>query len=266
MDVNKKKEKIICEFKNFLKWETLSYTNWEKVDFFIAKTLSDAWIMARPQDENKFKNPDFKRMVNSANGKWLEKTDEGDSYKIILSTQHGSTTKKLTKLFVHEMRHCLDYQNAVAELSFEEYKPGNEYYQNWSEFRAVYAHIRYEYYSRHIKNTKKIDVFHSLSEILGKSVADCVAGLMRSQNNSHDLMHYISRYIGASRAIRNLNIQENLNEPSFQLWNLMPQYIYENMGNVFYIGNEWDNMEICRLNEIPKTYYYNELTGKEIIL
>ena len=83
--------------------------------------------------------------------------------------------------------------------------------------------------------------------------------MIRSAGNLEDTLYYISRYIGASRAISNINMHESINAEVFHLWTMTPQYINENFGNVFYIGNEWDETEICELDARPKTYYYPNL-------
>lgn len=253
---------VIAEFKRFLNWENQSFDNWENVDVFIAETLSEAWILARPYDAHKFLDKKFKRMVDTANGKWLEKTTPTDSYKIILSTKYCDSIQFLTKTFVHEMRHCLDYQNAVKDLPFEDYHPGNRYYNNWSEFRAVYSHTRYEFFSKYADNMSEKQVFDILAEILGRNSADATTGLIRSASNLEDALYYISRYIGASRAIRNINMQESIDAEVFHLWTLTPQYIIENFGYVFYIGNEWDGTEICELDATPETCYYPALVER----
>lgn len=250
---------VISEFKKFLNWENQTFDKWETVDIFMAETLSEAWILAQPYDAHKFLDKDFKRMVNGASGKWLEKTTPTDSYKIILSTKYCDSIQSLTKTFVHEMRHCLDYQNAVKDLPFKAYHPGNHYYNDWSEFRAVYSHTRYEFFSKYADNMSEKQVFDILAEILGRNSADATTGLIRSKNNPKDILYYISRYIGASRAIRNINMQESINAEVFHLWTMTPQYIIENFGYVFYIGNEWDETEICELDASPKTYYYPNL-------
>ena len=253
---------VVEEFKRFLKWESQSFDNWETVDIFIAETLSEAWLLARPYDAHKFLDENFKRMVDNANGKWLEKTNATDSYKIILSTKHCDSFQSLTKIFVHEMRHCLDYQNAVKHLHFEDYHPGNHYYNNWSEFRAVYSQTRYEFFSKYMDNMSNKEIFDILAEILGKNSADAITGLIRSSDNLEDTLYYISRYIGGSRAIRNINILESINAEVFHLWTMTPQYIIEKFGNIFYIGNEWDETEVCELEATPKTYYYSALVKR----
>ena len=251
---------LIAEMKRYLLWEKESYENWENIEIVIASNLSEAWIKARPQDQHKFDDTEFKQKVDCSNGKWLEKQTEGDKYKVILATKNVHSLCDLTKSLVHEIRHCLDYQNAVENLSFDEYDCGNEYYNNWSEFRAVYAHTRYEYFERCHSNISFTAKFNSLSQILGKSSADAVMGLMLSEDIS-DTLYYISRYIGASRAIRNINMEEQLEADCFNLWNMTPQYIIENYGYVFYIGNEWDALDSCELHGISKTYY-NKLLDK----
>lgn len=243
---------LISEFERYLRWEKQSFKGWENVKIFIAETLSEAWLHARPNDAYKFNNPKFKQRVDRANGKWLEKLSEGDSYKIILATQYCKSLHQLVSVLVHEMRHCLDYQNAVKKLSFKDYHPGNRYYNNWSEFRAVYAQTRYEYFSRCESDDNLNDSFTILSELLGKSTADSTIGMMRSRGNFEDTLYYISRYVGASSAIRNLNIEEKVDAEVFHLWHMTPQYIIEKFGFVFYIGNEWKEIEICELNASPK--------------
>lgn len=249
------KEELISEFKRFLNWEQQSFEGWETVQVFISNTLSEAWILARPEDAYKFEDPAFKQFVDSANGKWLEKKSPNDPYKVIMSTKHFCSSSDMMEVFVHEMRHCLDYRNAVCDLPFAECHPGNRYYNNWSEFRAVYAQTRYAFFSRCVQTGREKDGFRCLAGILGEKTADCVAGIMRSQDDLHSTLYYISRYIGAARAVRDLNIQTGINEAVFHLWNMTPQYIIENYGYVFYIGNKWEAMHICGLDAVPDSYY-----------
>lgn len=70
---------LVKEFKRFFKLEKQSFENWDSIDIFVAETLSEAWLMARPYDKDKFLDKNFKEMVDSANGKWLEKSDYTDS-------------------------------------------------------------------------------------------------------------------------------------------------------------------------------------------
>ena len=253
------KQEISDEFMRFLSWETESFDGWETVEIFTADTLSDAWILARPNDAGKFLDLDFKDMVDSANGKWLEKESPDDTYKIILSCSQNSSLVDLTKVLVHEMRHCLDYQAAVKDLHFEKYCSGNRYYNNWSEFRAEYFATRYEYFSLCHDIMKREDKFLLLAGILGRNSADATTGLLWSRGNKRDILYYISRYIGVSRAIRNLNMEEKVDAAVFHLWTMTPTTITEEYGTVFYIGNEWDEMKTCRLDAIPQTCYYYEL-------
>jgi len=250
------------EFRRFAAWESQSFENWEAIEIFIAGTLSEAWMMARPSDRHKFTDAEFKDRVDRANGKWLEKTNPDDSYKIILSTRYHDSLQALTRILIHEMRHCLDYQNAVKDLPFCEYTPGNAYYNNWSEFRAVYSQVRYEYFIRSRGVIRDLERFGILAEILGKHAADATTGLMRSEENLRDTLYFLSRYIGASRAVRNLNMETSVDAEVFHLWTMTPQYITEHFGYVFYIGNEWDDTKVCALDASPQTYYYNALVDR----
>jgi hypothetical protein len=237
------------------------FRGWEDVEVYFSPLLSDAWMRARPQDAVKFEDTTFKAFVDEASGKWLEKTSISDKYKILISTEKCKTEMEVLQTFIHELRHCLDYQNAVESLEFHMYHPGNIYYNNWSEFRSVVEEIRFCVYEKSKNCTSKKDLFHLLSGILGQWNTDCVEGLMKS-DTINDKLYYISRHIGASRAIRNLSIDYQLNSNAFHLWNMMPYYIYENFGYVFYIGNEWDDMTSCSLDQIPSTYYYDALLRK----
>lgn len=225
------------KLKYFIEWESQSYENWKSIDDFVGDTLSDAWIMARPYDKDKFLDEDFKNMVDSANGKWLEKADSTDSYKIILSRKYARSIQALISCLVHELRHCLDYQNAVKFLTFDKYHLGNDYYNSCSEFKAVYSQIRYEFFVMSHNNDDK-DGFDILTELLGRYTADVMAGLLRAEIII--MIHCIfCRYLGASRAIRNISIEESIDSEIFYTWKMTPQYIIDHYGYVFYIRNEW---------------------------
>ena len=97
--------------------------------------------------------------------------------------------------------------------------------------------------------------FLSLAEILGYHIADCVCGLMGSESDD-EKMYFLSRYIGASRVVRNLNMERNLETSAFHLWALTPSYIEEKYGiRCFYVGSEWAEMDVCQTNTQPKAYY-----------
>ena len=253
------KMELISEFKRFLSWESQSFDNWEDIDIYIDKTLSQAWARACPEAFSKLQDSDFINNIDYANGKWLEKSNKNDSYKIILSTKNHSSLQSLTRTLVHEIRHCLDYQNAVKGLKFEDYHQGNLYYNSWSEFRAEYSATRYDYFLKSFYILNNQQIFVVLAEILGRGTADAITGLIINSEDEAKILYYVSRYIGVSRSIRNINMEMELNAEVFHLWTMTPQYIIENYGVVFYLGNEWDNIEECQLDAAPKTYYYNDL-------
>lgn len=253
------KEELINEFKRYLEWETEDFNGWESVEIFIGDTLSKAWLEARPEDAATFEDEEFKHMVDGSNSKWLEKESEDDTYKILLSRRYCTNLKKMTASFIHGMVHCLNYMRAVRQLPFSEYCGGNIFYNDWSEFKAMYYLTRYEYFSRLGEDFGYRDKLNLMAEVLGRLSADSTAGLIAARGNIRKERYFISRYVGASRAIRNLNMEEDLNEPAFHLWNMTPQYIIENYEYVFYLGNEWDEMRECALDATPRTYYYDRL-------
>ena len=259
--MEKIKNEIIEQFRKYLLWETaFSYDGWENIEVHIGNTLSGAWLEGRPEDAYKFQDIRFKKMVNSARGKWLEKQSVNDTYKVIISTERCHDLNDMVRTYVHELRHCLDYQNAVRDLRFEEYELGNKFYLDWSEYRASMADTRYEFYQLLNENKEISDntVFYILSGMLGRRSADAVAGLMNNKENIRNIRYYISRYVGSSRAIRNLNMEFGEISEVFHLWNMMPVYIDELYNMTFYLGNEWDELEICKLNQAPSTHYYEE--------
>jgi hypothetical protein len=250
------------KIEEYVAWEkSFDFEGWEKIDIYIGVKLSDAWIKARPGDAYKFENLEFKNHVDSANGKWLEKQYPEDKYKIIVSMgqEHERTEDELCETILHELRHCLDYQSAVRDLAFEEYWPGNWYYTDWSEYRAVSVSVRYNFFIK--SKCSRENPFEILAGILGVWSADCVEGLMQSEDPEEKL-YFLTRYIGASRAIRNLNMEYQIDSYAFHLWNMTPTYITEKYGYVFYIGNEWDDLQSCLLDAEPQTYYYGELLNK----
>ena len=242
-------------FTEFVKHDKSDYKGWEKIKVFFAPSLSEAWILARPNDKMKFKKEAFKKMVDSGNGKWLEKQNQHDDYKIILATQDMSVLDICTT-FCHEIRHCIDYMNAVSNLCFDEYRPGDRYFNNWSEFNAVNTSLKFEFFLTCQKPDDVYEGFLSLSSMLGRWSADCVEGLMWSES-IEDKLYFLSRYIGVSRAVRNINIEKGYNIRSFHLWYITPTYITENFGDVFYIGNEFDSKKVCALSDENSPAYDN---------
>lgn len=248
------------KLKDYFSWETdFDFSGWEDIEMFFGETLVDAWIKARPNDIDKFNDSEFTDLVLSANGKWLEKQFEEDSYKIIVATNRFESVDEMCIVIAHELRHCLDYQNAVNGLNFENYEPGNTYYNNWSEFRAVSVSVRFDIFQKLQSGSK--DFFSTLASTLGCWSTDCVEGLMNA-NNYRDELYFISRYVGASRAIQNLNKKFSVGSTALYLWQMAPTYITENYGLVFYIGNEWSRMESCSLDVTPEENYYNDLLMK----
>ncbi|MFR8032611.1 MAG: hypothetical protein ACLU6W_01175 [Lachnospiraceae bacterium] len=242
-------ERIIFEVKNEFKQymqkdSKLDWEGWEDIEVFVGESLSDAWVKARPEDSYKFSDGTFKQFVNQANGKWLEKRTPEDSYKIIIGLKSLHTVKEITAVFVHELVHCLNYKRAVKQMDFSQYHAGNEYFNHWSEFCAVIAQVRYEWFS------ESCITFKQLSAILGIWSADCLEGIMNTEN-THEKAYFLTRYIGSSRAVRDLSCELDLHSKAFHIWNMQPYYIYEKYGYVFYVGNEWEAISNCSLDQKP---------------
>jgi len=253
---DKMAEDTLLYYQKYIEWEKkFDFSGWNKIEIYFGNTLSDAWIQARPNDKFKFDNANFKKSVDANNGKWLEKQEPSDSYKVILSKKNKEA-EQLAKVLAHEIRHCLDFQAALKGENEIISKPGR-YYSDWSEFRSVNISVRYDFFikTNQLFNSYHWDMFKILSELLGYWSADCVEGLMKS-SDKHDTMYFLCRYIGAMRAIRNLAMEYNFEAGAFHLWNMIPQYIIETFGtDVFYLANEWDEINCCQLNQKPGIYY-----------
>ena len=234
--------------------------DWENLEIYIAENLVDAWLEARPYDLEKFNDSEFKELVSSASGKWLEKTCPTDKYKILLKA--SDQIIELVSCFAHETRHCLDYQTAVKNLKFNEYRPGDIYYNDWSEFRAVMAGLRCKFFLNFSLKKNSSEQRKDLYMQYGLWSADCVDALINSEllKDGHDILYYLSRFSGASRALRNIAYENGIHSFSLQLWQLMPAHISEDYGHaLFYLANLWEDTNECALlnNNIPREF--NEL-------
>lgn len=253
------------DMENYIEWESkFSFSNWRDVQIFVGNSLSEAWVKARPNEAYKFEDVEFKEMVNRANGKWLEKQHPDDTYKVILKVNNNY--QQMLETYVHELRHCLDYQEAVKELPFEEYRVGMQFYQEWSEFRAVMNATRLCFWKQHynmesLGETQMESDFKILSKILGEESADALHGIMNSGSDKKSIRYFISRYLGVQRAVRDINMEYGIHSPVFHVWNMTPTFITENFGSVFYIANEWEDRP-CSLETKSETYYYKHLMEK----
>lgn len=245
--------------KEYFEWELdFDFTGWKEIKIYTGATLTEAWIKARPNDKHKFENQEFKNYVNSGNGKWLEKQDASDDYKVLLKMKCSDDPVALAGVLAHEIRHCLDYSKAVEQLTFGEYKPGNQYYYDWSEFRAVMVSFRYQFFQNTRMNRTNKGLCHKeIASLLGIWTADTMEGILCATSKQEKL-YFLSRYIGAARAARNLSV-DFAPASSFQLWHLMPVTIQEKYGYVFYVANEWEQLQACKLTQSGKRSYLDML-------
>lgn len=228
----------------YLENENINLNDYERVELFFGKTLEEAWIKARPNDEYKFENKDFKQMVNRCNGKWLEKQNEKDTYKIIIAYE-GLSKEEITGTYIHELTHIIDYQNAVKDKPFEEQHCGNRLFTKWSEFNAEYARAKLMYLFN--KEKGLLDDFTFASSYLGYKTADALHGIM---NNSDEdaVLYYIVRYLGVQLAIKDIAEEELLTDV-FELFYMTPTHITAMFGDVYLLAREFQYMKECSLDE-----------------
>ena len=227
--------------KNYLNSHD-DFSGWEEINIFYGDTLSDAWVSARPDESNKFEDDEFRAYVDSSNGKWLEKRTPDEQYKIILATD-GRTEQEVMSSAIHEIRHVLDYKNGTKDLRFSQYHPGTEYFTAYSEFNAVRTQMIFDLEC--ILPDDKYGRFRVMSEQLGYWTADSLHGILTSQESS-SVQYFISRYLGAHSGIDHFNDRIS---PVFHLWTLTPVEIIEQFGDIFYLGNEWEKMSCCSVEE-----------------
>ena len=240
---------IIEYFERYLHTETpvviSSFDGYKKVEIYTGDTLSDAWISARPDEKGKFEDEEFKTFVNEANGKWLEKRNQEEPYKIILSCASSLSIEEITKTYIHELVHILDYSRATKDVVFSRTKPGGLYFRRYSEYNAEKVATRYMA-KNWISRYSNLHPFDCLAAVLGILSADAVHGAINS-TTIEDVTYYIARYLGAQRAIRNLSM-EIVPSPAFHLWTLTPSHLSETYGSIFYLANEWDDIQTCDLD------------------
>ena len=240
---------IITRFEDYLEKEdhqiVAAYQGYEAVELYVSPTLADAWLMARPDEEKKFENSQFFSRVNAANGKWLEPREPGEPYKIILEEGDNFCIERLVKTYVHELRHVLDYMRATADMPFSQRRPGNLFFNQYSEYNAEKSATRYLAHTW-LEERKMESSFDCLSAILGILTADAVHGAINSKT-IHDVTYYIARYLGAQRAIRDLS-DDVAPSHAFHLWHLTPLFFEESYGSIFYLANELDDLDPCPLD------------------
>lgn len=253
---------VTLRFEEYISKEDPSissfFIDYKSVPVFAAETLSDAWLMARPDDDYKFADEEFKSFVNEATGKWLEKRTPDEPYKIILAIGNETDIDRVVKTYIHELRHVMDYANAVQGMNFRDYSPGDRYFTCYSEYNAEKSATRYW-----VKCCLERNVFSSpfecLSSLLGYFTADALHGAMKS-SGIKDISYFISRYLGAQRSIRDLSM-EIAPSPVFHLWSMTPSIIAERYGTPFYLANEWDEKTKCPLVG-SSSLYFNELINR----
>jgi len=247
------KTKLIKFLKDYIEWDNNSILVLDDdINLYIADTLPQAWLLARPYDKKKFENNNFYNMVNCTNGKWLEPTNSNEPYSVILASKNYSFENILCT-FAHELQHCMDYITSVEHFGENKENMYCDSFAHWSEFRAEFTRTRVNAYlnKNNLKNGKT--AFKFFTEFLGYKTSDALVGLVKS-DTADEKMYYISRYMGCQRAVRNLSDIYCPN-PVFQLWNLTPDFITDKYGyGFFYLENTWENIKVHDLYKHDKEY------------
>lgn len=140
------------------------------------------------------------------------------------------------------------------------------YTKDWLTFKEEYnVVVTMFYYLDILSDYEKI--FDFLISVLGKVNYRAVHDArVIKKSNVLELAESVFRYLGATRAVRNLSIKY-LDETfgiqwEFHLWHMTPHDLTENYGYIFYLGNEMDSLEWCPLSYAAKEYYYNSFYKK----
>lgn len=214
----------------------------EEIRIFTGETLSEAWIQAYPSYQKTFRsNRKFQKMVDQANGKFLEPKGSQKHYCILLATGSRFSGDDLIYVLAHELRHCYDFIKSVKPYHASGktgLPPATEEFHSWSEFNAVYTDTVLRLYRS--SGNDKAD-FRRISEYMGYKSADCVCGLKRSSDqNSQN--YFVTRFVGVQRAVR--DVAHNLcPTPAFELWHMTPVAIDQAAPRSFYRAEEYQNID-----------------------
>lgn len=259
-DLLRLKDRLVSKVGTYLDSDPLAkLQQWREVGVFLAPTLSQAWMLAKPDDTRMLHDERFKSRVDSANGKWLEPRTEREGVKVILAVRHEEADAELAGRLVHELTHACLWRDGSKHVPVENRHPGTEFFVDCSEFRAVYSQTRFMVLEelKQIDADEKGKVFKVLSSALGARSADAVAGIMAAgwSGDLHGVRYFMARYVGASRAIRDIDLELDVH-PLFQLWHMTPSAVREVYHMAFYLGNEWSDCELT-IDSTAHQYYYS---------
>lgn len=175
-----------------------------------------------------------------------------------------SKKDSLESAFVQLVRYLTRKRNDFKNnFSNDELSP---YAKDWLTFKEEYNVVVAMFYYFDIRSDSE-KIFDFLISILGKANYRAVRDArVIKKSNVLELAESVFRYLGVTRAVRNLSIK-HLDETlgiqwEFHLWHMTPHDLVEDYGYIFYLGNEMDSLEWCPFSYVAKEYYYNDFYKK----
>lgn len=147
------KEMIIKELESYMAWETkYDFTGWENVGIYVADTLGEAFVAARPKDAAMVEdNPELNAFWEKMPYMWLGKKSEEEKGMVMISLANGKDPLALAGLLARLLRRCLDLESIIKENSPEEYKNNKPEYSRWMSDRASDVQKRFAEYRKSLE-------------------------------------------------------------------------------------------------------------------
>ncbi|MDD7372038.1 MAG: hypothetical protein PUH04_10590 [Firmicutes bacterium] len=161
--------------------------------------------------------------------------------------------------------HYVTWKNNQYKNDFPEDEQ-SPYARDWLSFKEEYNVIISIFYSLDLLSDYE-KIFDYLISTLGKANYRAVrdARLIK-KSNVLDLAESVFRYIGVTRAVRNLSkkyLDKNFGiQWEFHLWHMTPNDLIKDYGYIFYLGNELDSLAWCPFSYVAKEYYYNDFYNR----
>ena len=233
-------------FRKYLK-ETgdTGFTGWEKAEFYCEDSLVDAWKKARPQDYYKFYDREFAMFVEQASGKWLERHDETEPIKVLISTRCSG--EEQVRILAHELRHACDHARAVDGTPFKWPRKTTEFWYKWSEYRATKTDVEVEYYQE-LKALKgevgDLERLTVMGGIYGRRSVVYMANLMRRHAYRGEQMYFLTRFLAVQRKLKELMERDMEGViPVFAAWDITPAFICREYGDLTELCDLWDSAD-----------------------
>ena len=194
-------------------------------------------------------DPEFAHFVDNAQGKFLPLREEGGVDKVLISTR--ISPREQVRVYAHELRHACDRRRAVEGLPFRPDPRTTEFWHNWSEYRATKTDVEVEYWQevRSRKGTvDDLDRLEIMGSIYGRRTGVFLANLMRKDTYRKEQIYFLVRYLAVQRKLGELLDREIGGAvPIFGGWNITPDFIRREYGDLTELCDLWDGLETCEL-------------------